>query len=139
MTDLVVTKGVHDLASVIGAKFAALEVESTSGQSFNEELASRVIALESGDYPEVNETVTKTLFVTVKTHTEKTITAVDAGESEPAEQETKYQIIHVPAFWPELSSDDGSSQSVGIIDNLPAIQSRLKKGGEQLNEVSNAN
>lgn len=65
------------------------------------------------------------------------------AESEPVEeavlvQENNQQIIHVPAFWPALEPDVSSSQSVGTIDNLPAIQARLKAGGQQLEEVVHA-
>ena len=83
----------------------------------------------------INQTVSKTIFVTVRTETQNIVT----NETVEPEVDIQYQIIHVPAFWPELSTQtEGSGQSVGTIDNLPEIQAALKADGERFGELGYA-
>lgn len=83
-----------------------------------------------------DETITKTLFVTLRTDTE-VIPAVSESPVDP-EVNIEYEIIHVPAFWSDLDLDgSGQDQSAGTIYDLEAIQLKLKSEGASLKEAVN--
>ncbi len=88
---------------------------------------------------EIDETITKTLFVTLRTDTDRQVVdsvSEGSGESESETQpQINYEIVYVPPFWPELYNSTASGHN---LDNLAAIQAALKIDGEQLQGVISA-